>query len=390
MKILYVAHEGKMGGASKSLGVLAKHMADRGHDVTILMPFKKGELQEELKQYPQIHTISMFYTWWQYPARAGKTTSMAFIIGYSVNWIAKLRLFHKFCRKDFDIVHSNSSVINVGAWISRITGAKHVWHFREFGEPDLGTKYILGLKRSMRYVNRHTDKVIYISRAIQNYYGQWLKKSLGTVIYNGIGRDYEQVKQQKDYCRNGKVHFLISGALQKGKGQECVIEAAALLEKRGIADYDVIIAGRDINQYQAVLKQMVQSIKLEKKVHFAGFVRDMTELRRKTDVELVCSDREAFGRVTIEAMMASNPVIASDGGANPELVRQNENGMLFPCGEPEALADSMEYFIKHQSKVWEMGQKAHDFAASGFSSDKNADLIEKLYLKLTEQERALF
>lgn len=386
MKILYVAHEGKMGGASKSLAVLAGHMAEKGHDVTVLMPFEKCELKEQLARTPQIHIISLFYSWWQYPARAGKVTSLAFIAGYALNWLAKLRLLWKFRGTRFDIVHSNSSVINIGAFISRITDAKHVWHFREFGEPDLGTRYIMGRKHSMNYVAKRTDRVIYISRAIQKYYGRWLDEKLGVVIYNGIGVDYLQTKEPEDSCRDGKVHFLISGALQKGKGQECAIEAARILRERGITGYEVVIAGRNINQYQTVLEDMVHRAHLEDQVSFAGFVTDMAALRRKSDVELVCSDREAFGRVTIEAMMASNPVIATDSGANPELILPDRNGMLFSCGNARALADCMEACIREPGKVWRMGQEAYRFASFGFSSEKNADLIEKLYIRLLQEK----
>ncbi len=385
MKILYVAHEGKMGGASKSLAVLAGHMAEKGHDVTVLMPFEKCELKEQLARTPQIHIISLFYSWWQYPARAGKVTSLAFIAGYALNWIAKLRLLWKFRGTRFDIVHSNSSVINIGAFISRITDAKHVWHFREFGEPDLGTRYIMGRKHSMNYVAKRTDRVIYISRAIQKYYGSWLDEKLGVVIYNGIGVDYLQTKEPEDSCRDGKVHFLISGALQKGKGQECAIEAARILRERGITGYEVVIAGRNINQYQTVLEDMVHRAHLEDQVSFAGFVTDMAALRRKSDVELVCSDREAFGRVTIEYMCNFMPVIGSANGGTTELIQNGYNGYLYEPENYDELAEYMGRLINNTGLLENLGKNARKFSEQ-FSIKRNAEKIYEVY-KEVENEK---
>lgn len=43
-------------------------------------------------------------------------------------------------------------------------------------------------------------------------------------------------------------------------------------------------------------------------------------MRKKIDVELVCSRSEAFGRVTIESMMSSNPVIGANTGGTKELI----------------------------------------------------------------------
>lgn len=387
MKILYVAHEGKLGGASKSMLTLAKSMAEKGHEVTVLMPFRCCELQEELDNLSKIEKVSVFYTWWQYPSRMGKISMAAFLGGYFYNCVAKIRLYCKFHKRQFDIVHSNSSVINIGGYLCRIVKAQHVWHFREFGEPDLGTKYILGKKKSMRYISSHVDRIIYISKALQQYYNQWLKASLGTVIYNGISREYLYCKKGEEYCRDGIVHFLISGAIQKGKGQECVIEAVQLLQKRGFSDFQVVIAGRNINQYQSVLENMIQKYQLGDKVQIIGFVSNMVEVRRNADIELVCSDREAFGRVTIEAMMASNPVIASDSGANPELIEDGKNGMLFSCGNSERLSICMEKCLKDHQKICEMGKNAYNFAKEKFLSDRNTDEIERLYLDLLKQRR---
>lgn len=101
---------------------------------------------------------------------------------------------------------------------------------------------------------------------------------------------------------------------------------------------------------------------MEDVVEFVGFVSDMKTLRENCDVELVCSKKEAFGRVTIEAMLSSNPVIASNAGANPELVRDGENGFLYTYNVADDLAKNMEKFIGNVELLKKMGEKACNMA----------------------------
>ena len=161
------------------------------------------------------------------------------------------------------------------------------------------------------------------------------------------------------------------------------------MKKRGVTNFRLIIAGaasamRDSRQFEKKLREMAAK-DLESEITFTGFVSDMAELRKTTDVELVCSEKEAFGRVTIEAMMASDPVIASDSGANPELIRPGENGLLFESGNAKALADCMQELIAEPGRIENMGRQAFRFAAENFLSDRNTEQIEALYRKLTEE-----
>ena len=105
----------------------------------------------------------------------------------------------------------------------------------------------------------------------------------------------------------------------------------------------------------------------------------MNEIRKEADVEIVPSNREAFGRVTIEAMFAGMPVIASDSGANPELVQHGRNGLLFQNGDKTDLAEKMSCFIENRESIEQMGKEAALFAMNSFTAKKNADAIEELY-----------
>ena len=105
----------------------------------------------------------------------------------------------------------------------------------------------------------------------------------------------------------------------------------------------------------------------------------MVGLRQKACVEVVPSEEEAFGRVTVEAMMSRMPVIGSDSGANPELIVSGETGLLFKRGDAESLADQMQRMIENPEMISHMGDQAYERAVTNFGLNKNLDQIEQLY-----------
>ena len=105
----------------------------------------------------------------------------------------------------------------------------------------------------------------------------------------------------------------------------------------------------------------------------------MKKLREETDVEIVASVSEAFGRVTVEGMFSRNPVLVSDAGANPELVDSGENGLIFKNLDAEDMAEKMNCFIENPHIVGAMGERAYYYAVDNFTIQRNADNIEKIY-----------
>ena len=114
-------------------------------------------------------------------------------------------------------------------------------------------------------------------------------------------------------------------------------------------------------------------------IEMAGYIADMNTLRRKVHVEIVPSVMEAFGRVTVEAMLSGNPVLASDSGANPELIEEGKNGWLFKEGNVEDLAKKMKDILENQKKISQMGYLAYQEAKGKYLSDRNTKEVDQLY-----------
>ena len=126
-------------------------------------------------------------------------------------------------------------------------------------------------------------------------------------------------------------------------------------------------------------RSLVAENSLQNVVEFCGFVDDMQQLRKEVDVEIVACKYEAFGRVTIEAMRMSNPVIGTNTGGTPELISDGVNGFLFEYGDYVQLAECMKKYILDHALVGQMGARAYQTTKGKFTPDENAKRVLEVY-----------
>lgn len=384
MNVLLVAHERNLGGASKSLVTLADELRKKGNKVVVVIPFKSGQVYAKLKEL-QIPVHKIFFGWWMMPSYWNPILKCVFRMLYATEKIPAVRIARLARKENIQIIHSNSSAIDVGALAAGMAKLPHVWHFREFGDMDYQLEYLKGRRKSCQFVSEVKGKAVFISNNLREYYREDIPDEKCAVIYNGISEDYLCAKE---YTKAAfKVVFLISGNFHRNKGQDTALQAAKLLRDKGFDCFELWIAGQasamsDSKRFEQELREFADH-NLKDHCRFLGFVSDMKGLRRKADVELVCSNREAFGRVTVEAMMSGNPVIGTDTGANPELIEDQKNGRLFQNGNAQDLAEKMQWFLENPEYIEKCGREAYTFSKR-FLSSVNTDNVERLYREVVK------
>lgn len=389
LNIMYIGHERKLGGASLCLVTMASEMKKRGHKICVVLPFRHCPVYEALKK-EGIKTYSVFFGWWMEPVYWGSVMKYCFHTLYNMESISVAKICRIAKKEKIDIIHSNSSVIDIGCKAALRCGIPHVWHFREFGDCDYKLFFLNGRKKSIQFIKEAGSYNIFISKALKKYYSEIKDPNHNLVIYDGVSEKYLNYKRKGT---DNRIVFLISGNFQENKGQAIVAKAVKLLKEKGVEKYKVIMAGgvastRESKRYVKKLKEFIQKEGLNC-IEMAGYVSDMNALREKADVEIVPSVMEAFGRVTVEAMLSGNPVLASDTGANAELVKDNENGWLFSEGSAEALAEKMNYIIENASLIALMGERAYREAKEKYLSNRNTDRIEQTYYSILSREGIL-
>ncbi|MDE6386375.1 MAG: glycosyltransferase family 4 protein [Lachnospiraceae bacterium] len=377
MNILFMAHESRLGGANLSLLGIIDELAGR-HNISVAVPIKRGFMVDELRK----RNIPVYYRhsfWWMLAPAAtdGKTfiKKMAYKVLCLNNYLCALSLLSIVRKQKIDIIHTNSSVLNTGGILSRMTGVPHVWHIREFALKGLGFFPVWDYRRLCAFIDSHSDQVVTISQAIAQEFQNKISPDKIKVVYNGVNEEHN--RQKSGIREDGsRVEFLISGRNNPEKGLDEAIRAVGLLVKEGYSNLHLSMAGTEVADN---LERLIEECHVRDYVSYLGMIKDMPSLRQKMDVELVCSVCEGFGRVTAESLMSSNPVIGADTGGTPELIRNGENGYLYHRGDIEDLAQKMKIFLDNPGQIRTLGDNGYTWSTRMFTQKKNAEEIEKVY-----------
>ncbi|SFA60408.1 Glycosyltransferase involved in cell wall bisynthesis [Pedobacter suwonensis] len=348
MKILTVTHLSTLYGANRSLlnliqgtkGTLDWIVICRGYKYE--NPSLKSELKEMgVKCYNIPYRLDVH-------ARSSKLikTKAFFVLEFIYNFIIASMIAVFAILNRVKIIHSNSSCMCLGAYISFIIRKPHVWHFREFLYDDYRLEYNFGVKY-LRYWANKSFKIIAISKAIHQ--ACIVDRNISantTILYNGVvhEKDVTTVSLVK---MKPPVRLLIMGVLDETKNQIDAIKAVDLLISEG---YEIVlnVAGGKSGPYFNFLEDYVYSRNLQDSVVFTGYIPSPRKLFEESDIVLVCSKNEGMGRVTLESMAFGTPVIGYDAAGTSELINHMENGLLY-LGDFESLADKILMLIKDPS-----------------------------------------
>lgn len=251
---------------------------------------------------------------------------------YNIIAIRKIRRLIK--KEKIQIVHINTSCSYVGAQAALLENIPFVWHIREFLEEDQ-ERCIWNNKKGYSLIGE-ANRVVAISDSIYQKYKKLLPEADIVTIYNGIDSDDFYIDHKDLFSGNG-INLAIVGSINRSKGQDQAIKACEILIEEGIDNINLRIAGKE-SEYVNFLRNYVGSKNLDKWIQFIGPQSDIKQLYRDTDIVLMCSQSEAFGRVTVEAMMSGCLVIGANSGGTMELVSDNETGLLYTSGDYSDLA----------------------------------------------------
>ena len=225
-------------------------------------------------------------------------------------------------KEHVDLVHINTVYSYFGAYAARKVNIPYVWHIREFLEEDQGNEF---------------------------YFPKYMYKLMNRAEL---------------------------------KGTDDLIEACRLLNQEGYQDaYRLMIAGRGGEEYEEALREKLKANHIEN-VELLGFRSDVPDVMAQADVSVVTSRCEAFGRVTVEAMLTGNLVLGADSAGTKELLKNGKFGVLYQCGNPESIKQQMLYILNHKEELRETAKTARDFMAEHMTAKKNAENIYREYQRI--------
>jgi glycosyltransferase involved in cell wall biosynthesis len=354
---------------------------ERYSKVIILKNKKKGLvlktdyplLYQHAGKYPFVKPLLTFYQ------------KMHNLIRYVVPYYFEILSIMIKCK--IDIVHLNDAP-KLTEWLvaSKLFGAKCISHLR-------GDWAATPFQTSML---KYYDRIIPISHSVASSVE---KQKIDTrnfiTIHDGI--DIAAVlKKQHDNNAALKKEFHIPddtcilgliGNIKEWKGQHVAVEAMKIL-KRDNAHVKCLIIGavshleEDKNYYEYLRKQ-VADYGLGDTVTFTGFRSDIPDLISLVDIIIHTSVQpEPMGRVVLEGMLFSKPVIATAHGGPREIIEDGVSGFLVPQADPQSLADKIQYLLAHHDARQRVGAAARKRVEDVFNIGSNVKAIERVYESL--------
>ncbi|MGB1581318.1 MAG: glycosyltransferase family 4 protein [Nevskiales bacterium] len=175
---------------------------------------------------------------------------------------------------------------------------------------------------------------------------------------------------------SGKFLLGHAGALvDRHKGQGTLIEAMHLLAN-DCPDLHLLLLGS--GEDEALLKQKAQGLD---NISFEGFTEQLGDYLAALDLFVYPSRFEGLGSVLLDAMQKGLPIVASDVGGIPEIVRDQHNGLLVPAGDAAALAGAIRKLYADaalRKRLAENGQQL----ATAYSPQAMARQYADLYRSL--------
>ena len=170
--------------------------------------------------------------------------------------------------------------------------------------------------------------------------------------------------------------MLYVGRVHESKGNQYVIKAIKNL------NVQFLIAGKDAGHAQ-YLQNLIEKEKVGEKVKILGAVSDkeLEELYALTDFFVLFSAWEGFGLVIIEAMNAEKPVLVSDRGSLPLLVKNKQTGFIVKYKDVKELSKKIKFLSENDQIRKKMGKNAKQFSKK-FSWENLAKEHLKIYNNL--------
>lgn len=234
-----------------------------------------------------------------------------------------------------DVVHTHLNVIKYAALAAKLAGVPKCVHtVHNVAEEEAEGRF---QKLSNRLYFRSGWSVPValspkVQQSIADVYG--MAKEKIPVIYNGI--DLSRC-QPKDVYEGQPLRLIHIGRFNEQKNHEGLLNAFAKIQKQIPAcSLDLIGDG----ELRDAVETQVKDLGLTESVRFLGNQSDVYPYLQAADLFLLPSKFEGMPMTIIEAMGTGLPIVATAVGGVPDMLKQEESGLLTAC-DPDAVAEAV-------------------------------------------------
>ncbi|MBS3741839.1 MAG: glycosyltransferase [Candidatus Cloacimonetes bacterium] len=236
-----------------------------------------------------------------------------------------------------------------------------------------------------KYNNSLLDKIVCISNGIKKVLlKDGIKKSKLITIHSGINtKKFNSVSPFPNFKEKFNIpqdNIIIGtvAALVGHKDYPNLLQAAKMVTDE-IENATFIALGKGEDEQK--IKEIADNLNLKNKFKFLGFRENVGEFLKQMDIFVLASKLEGMGTSILDAEAVGLPVIGTNAGGIPEVIRNRKNGLIVPKQNSKELAKAIIKLVNDKNMRENFGEKSKEFVRE-FSVDKNFYNYVKLYRNL--------
>lgn len=233
--------------------------------------------------------------------------------------------------------------------IIRVFSNKVIYHIHGGGFQSFFENESLANKGKINYFINNVDCVVCLSSQWENFYKKKFNPKRIVVIPNIVASPKTNKRTDSDYF-----NFLFLGDISEQKGVWLMLDVIKELRTDLEGKFKFLIGG---NGEVDKLNGFIIDYELEDIVEYIGWVSNETkqEYLNKANAYILPSYNEGLPISILEAMTYGLPIISTNVGGIPELVKTNFNGLLIESGNVNALVEALQFVLENTKQFKSYG-----------------------------------
>ncbi len=367
IKVLEVIRQGQIGGGESHLLDLATYL-NKGKIDSICLSFTDGEMISRLHKLGiKCHIIN---------------TTRPFDIRI------QKQIKELIQKENIQIVHAHGSraASNV-IWPCRTTNTPlvytvHGWSFHD--DQPLIIKKLRAF--SEKIICHYSNEIICVSKSNADTGKKVFGLANAHVIENGINLqrfnplvEWANLRPELNFTTNDFIVGFIARCT-KQKNPIIFLQALEIAHKNNPMIKGLFVGEGDMdNEVNTFIKEH----KMEDYIYRSPFRTDVPELLHAIDVYCLPSLWEGLSIALLEAMAMEKAIIATPTDGTSELINHQENGLIIPFNDAQALADKITQLSESPQLVQQYGHSARSLIEKRFNAQRVSDQVAQIYEKLT-------
>jgi glycosyltransferase involved in cell wall biosynthesis len=276
-------------------------------------------------------------------------------------------------RAGCDILHSHL-LDTIGPIVGRLAGARVVATVHSDKRYGVKERFVLG----------RSDLVLCCGKEVLQNIRNFIPLEKMNFLNNAIRKqdviDYRRQVSLERFGIDENSNILASlGRLHHEKGYDVLIKAFRTVIK-DVPNVILLIGGD--GEERNSLNELVESKGLGAHVKLLGLISETNDMLESCDVYINSSRCEGLPMTLLEAMAHGKPIVATNVGGNPEVVRNGMTGLLVPPENPEKLAEAIVKMLKDEPLRKNLGNAAFALFNGEYTIDRHCATLANYYLQV--------